>query len=316
MLTRRMLPLAEWEFGPYDELMEWIVRAFETRLTPLELLQLKVPAASAGYIGQLLRSGKCRCNGEPLSASCCLRTGDRLTLPASSRLRQLTSLAPPLVIRYEDPQLLVADKPPGLATHATGAGDANLTDLLQEQLRRRGLRCRLAPVTRLDRGTSGLLAFAKGRQAAGVLGNDVMARRWHKVYLALVNGKLTGEGHLMQQVRSHGKLRAASAHYRSLSVLADWSLLVVTLETGRTHQVRQQLAAVGHPLAGDTRYGGQAIPGLPWPFLHCVRLQIPRGETLLDLSAPLPEKRLAFLREIRQPPVNGECGWTNATKPV
>ncbi len=293
-----MVKLVGCRCGSYDGLMHWRINRHSAGLTALEHLQRRLPAAPGGYLRQLLRRKKCLRNGLPLAPDQLLNSGDLLALPDSERLQQLSLEAPPLVICYETEELLIADKPAGLAVHKTAEEENNLADLLQQVISRRAEPYRLAPVTRLDRGTSGLVTFAKGRKSAGMLGRQVMAHSWHKRYLALASGHLGREGQLHGEVRSHGKLRQALASYRPLHSAAGWSLVEVTLQTGRTHQVRQQLAALGHPLAGDLRYGGIELAGRPWPFLHCLRLQIPLQDKLLDISTPLPDDLLALLRTL------------------
>lgn len=278
--------------------MQWTVDRRNSGLPLLEQLQRQTPTATRSYLNRLLRQGKCLCNGRSADHENQPTTGDLLQLPNSRKLEELARECPPLVVCFENDELLIVDKPPGQAVHRTGQDETTLADLVQQLALRQGLPCRLAPITRLDRGTSGLVSFAKGRMAAGKFGTQVMEHRWKKCYLALVAGQLEAKGQLCKQVSSHGKPRPARASYRLLHCASGWSLALVTLETGRTHQIRQQFAALGHPMVGDRRYGGPMEASLDGPFLHCVRLQIPLETSLLDLSAPLPCRRKDLLKKL------------------
>jgi len=251
-------------------------------------LRQHLPEAPAGYLNQLLRGGRLQIAGEAVFADRALTPGETLRLPESQRLRQL--LQPPPQILAETLHYLLAGKPAGLPVHATSAGTDNLTEQLQRHLHLLGARYRIAPVHRLDIGTSGPVLFGKGRQALATLGRQFQEGSVLKQYLALVTGNPQAQGSLRDAVRAKGRWRPATTGFRVLRRWPHCSLLLLTLESGRTHQIRQQLAAAGHPLAGDLRYGSRLLPELGRPFLHHCRIGFfdPWQDREVRISAPLP----------------------------
>jgi len=251
-------------------------------------LQQHLPEAPAGYLQQLLRSGRLRLDGAPVRADRVLATGDRLMLPESRRLQELLQ-RPPRIL-FETDHYLLADKPAGLAVHATADGADNLTDRLQRHYRQLGAPFRIAPVHRLDIGTSGPVLFGKGRQALATLGRQFQNGRPLKQYLALVAGQPEPEGLFSGEVRAKRRWREATTGFRVLRRWRHGALLLLTLQSGRTHQIRQHLAAAGHPLAGDRRYGSFLPAELDHPFLHHCRIGFfdPWQNLEIRVSAPLP----------------------------
>lgn len=286
---------------------ELTVNQGEEGLTVLELLQRRIPAAPPAYLRQLLRGGRVRCEGLPLPGDAVLRAGMRLALPASRRIEDF--LATSLDILLETPDLLVAFKPAGLAVHrGSGHEEDNLLLRLQALLKARRAPYMVAPVHRLDAGTSGPVLFGKGRRAVAALGQLFMTDQVEKVYLALVAGEMTGCGTLSSPVPAKGKLKEAQTGYRTVATGNGYALLELRLHSGRTHQIRRQLAAAGHPLAGDRRYGGPLPNGLGRLFLHCRRLAFsdPFDGPLRAVEAPLPEDLAATLRSLGiAPPASG-----------
>jgi 23S rRNA pseudouridine1911/1915/1917 synthase len=232
-----------------------------------------------------------------------------------------------IAVVYQDRHVMVVDKPVGLVVHP-GAGNRDRTlqngllamDPALAALPRAGI------VHRIDKDTSGLLVVARTIEAHAPL---VEALRLHAVqreYVALCVGKLTGGGsidraigrhrtdRLRMTVRADG--RAAVTHYRLVERFAHHSLLRVSLETGRTHQIRVHMAHLGHPLVGDPLYGGRrqltsdtsaaqraALKNFGRQALHAARLSFDHPVTgkPVDVSAPLPEDFEALLTVMRQP---------------
>ncbi|MDX9708875.1 MAG: RluA family pseudouridine synthase [Trichloromonas sp.] len=278
-------------------MIEWQVHPTEAD-NPLEFLANRLPGAPRSYLRQLLRKGRVRRDGEPLDEDALLRPGDRLILPDSARLRQLLALPPVPVILYETREMLIVEKPAGLAVHGSkGHEEDHLLGRIQALLQERRAPYSVAPVHRLDLETSGPILFAKGRQAAGRLGRLFMDGAARKSYLALVAGELVGAGRLESPVRAKGTLKAAATGYRTRTGFGDFTLVELELLSGRTHQIRQQLAAIGHPLGGDRRYGGPTPPGLKRLFLHCRRLSLPDpfGGPDVLAESPLPAELAQFL---------------------
>ncbi len=280
-------------------MMEWIVSAADSG-PALTFLARKLPTAPTGYLRQLLRKGNALRNLEPLTETDELQPDDRVSLKATARLRELLTAATGSVsVLYESREILIVEKPAGLATHR---GKGHETDHLQGRIEKlmtsRKGRFSVAPVHRLDLETSGPVLFGKGRRAASRLGQLFMAGEVQKYYLALAAGEVSGNGRLTSTLLCKGKPKEAVTTYRTLAGHRELSLLELELHSGRTHQIRRQLAELGHPLIGDRRYGGPLAPELRRMFLHCRRLSLtnPFDGTPIVADSPLPEELIAFLR--------------------
>jgi 23S rRNA pseudouridine1911/1915/1917 synthase len=224
---------------------------------------------------------------------------------------------------YEDDHLLVVEKPAGLLTHpAPGRRGPTLAEALAgrgaggDEPERAGI------VHRLDRDTSGLLAVARSPAVHAALRQMLRRREIARVYLALVQGQpdansgtidaALGRDRLRRTVVSTrtDRARAAVTHFRVLERLARTALLELRLETGRTHQIRAHLAAIGHPICGDARYGGRACGqrlGLERQFLHAAILMFRHpvtGEEIRCESKP-PVDLCCALDAARREPVSG-----------
>jgi 23S rRNA pseudouridine1911/1915/1917 synthase len=211
----------------------------------------------------------------------------------------------PLEIRYSDDRVLVVAKPAGLVVHpARGHSGGTLVNALL------GLGVPLAGagsvrpgiVHRLDKDTSGLLLVARDDAAQTYLVDALRARSVERRYLALVRGRMpAASGTIEASVGRHPVKRRLMAvvdggrpavtHYVVLDSNERLALLDVTLETGRTHQIRVHLSHLGHPVLGDRTYGGALELGLTRPFLHAHKLSFPHpdGDRRIEVSASLPE---------------------------
>jgi 23S rRNA pseudouridine1911/1915/1917 synthase len=216
-------------------------------------------------------------------------------------------------IAYEDEHLLVVDKPAGLVVHpASGHARGTLVHGLVGvaaggEAERRGI------VHRLDRGTSGLLVVAKSEQAYARLQSLVRGRELEREYLALVRGKpqsLRGRieapiGRDRNDALRHSldtdTPREAVTHFELVELLPEHALLLVRLETGRTHQIRVHLAAIDLPVSGDPVYGVKRDLGLERQFLHATRLAFPHPITAepVELESPLPPDLASALDRAR-----------------
>jgi len=188
------------------------------------------------------------------------------------------------ILVHRDEWLAVVDKPAGLIVHAApGHRGETLVDVLGDLLGG-GEDARPGIVHRLDRDTSGLLVVARGEEAHRALGELIKARKVERRYLALVEGRPPARTGTIdaplgrdpraperRSVRGRGA-RDARTHFAVLEALPADALLSVRLETGRTHQIRAHFAAIGHPVAGDPRYGQAGRHGLGRQFLHSARL--------------------------------------------
>lgn len=221
--------------------------------------------------------------------------------------------APPVVVLWEDGQLMVVEKPAGVATHPSrGHASGTLAQALEPQLAGGPDPERAGIVHRLDIGTSGLLVVAKNDQAHRLLQEAISRREVRREYLALVAGRPRsrsgtidapiGRDRRRRTVQSTDtdRPREAVTHFEIEEELPHATLLRVTLETGRTHQIRAHLAAIGLPVAGDPEYGEPGAFGLDRQFLHATRLAFANpfgGE--IDVDSPLPADLDAALRRAR-----------------
>ncbi|MDQ3646697.1 MAG: RluA family pseudouridine synthase [Actinomycetota bacterium] len=218
-------------------------------------------------------------------------------------------------VRYEDERVLVVSKPAGLVTHPSGGHpDGTLVNALIGRggsLAAAGSQ-RPGLVHRLDRDTSGLLLVAKDDEALAFLTDALARRAVGRRYLALVRGAMSsGSGTIEAPVGRHparprlmavvGGGRPAVTHFSTLAQTASVALLDVTLETGRTHQIRVHLSHVGHPIVGDRTYGGggelASALGLARPFLHAAGLTFPHpgGTGPVEVHDPLPPDLIAAM---------------------
>lgn len=217
----------------------------------------------------------------------------------------------PLDIVYEDPDLLVLNKAPGVAVHpGPGHYDDTIGNFLLYYYDLKGEEGDFHPVHRLDRGTSGLMVVARHPHAQEVLKGQLHTADFCRTYLAVCEGApepATGtvdaplgprDGSLVEQcVRPDGK--PARTWYETVRRAGDYSLLRLKLETGRTHQIRVHLAWLGHPLVGDFLYGRECPEVIRRPALHSAELSFrhPITGARLSFSQPLPEDMADLLAD-------------------
>jgi 23S rRNA pseudouridine1911/1915/1917 synthase len=217
-------------------------------------------------------------------------------------------------IAFADEHLLVVDKGPGVVVHpARGHREGTLAQLLSEQAGG-GDPERAGIVHRLDRDTSGLLVVARSEQAHRLLRAALARRLIRREYLALVQGRPQARSGMieapigrdprarMRMAVGGASARAARTHFTLERALPATSLLRVRLETGRTHQIRVHLRAIGLPVVGDPTYGVTGLLGLERQFLHAARVAFehPITGAPVDVSSPLPpDLRSALARAER-----------------
>jgi RluA family pseudouridine synthase len=281
--------------------MKWEVSAKDSGLTLDEWLHQRLPQAPAGYLGQLLRSGRIRRAGEALHRDARVAAGDWLELPDSQRLQQLLTDEESCRILRQTDHWAIVYKPAGLAVHRSPQQPDNLTDRLQLVFARQKAPFKIAPIHRLDVGTSGPVLFGKGRQASGELGRMVMARGLRKRYLVLAAGHFALTGTMDSPLVIDGKLKTAVTSYRCLRRWSDCSLLLVDIQTGRKHQIRRHLAEAGHPVAGDRRYCSRITSPTGQMFLHqcLIGFTDPWQQSEISLSVPLPAELRSWLKNLR-----------------
>ena len=262
------------------------------------------------HVYRVLRSGEVRVNSGRVRPEYRLRVGDRVRVPpirvAAANAPAARPLGLPVV--FEDPSLLVIDKPSGVAVH----GGSGVSFGVIESLRAERPQAKLLELAhRLDRDTSGLLVVCKKRSSLLELHRMLREGEVEKVYTAVVAGRyrgpaeiraslhkyVTGAGERRVAVRQDGM--TAATRVRILDVSPEFSLLEVRLLTGRTHQIRVHLAHVGHPVLGDDKYGGEAKKRAKRLMLHAGRLAFrhPLTGAPLQLEAPLPGEMRQFIDE-------------------
>jgi 23S rRNA pseudouridine1911/1915/1917 synthase len=279
---------------------------------------------SRSHVQRLITEGRLTAGGLPVKSNTIIGPGTELELriPPPRPAGPQAEPELPLAVIYEDDDLLIIDKPAGQVVHPAPGHD---TGTLVNALLGRG--AQLAPggiagfqrpgiVHRLDRDTSGLLMVARTDAAQASLQAQLKARRVKKTYLALVHGSVAAAaGRIEAPIgRDPGRRtrmavtpngRDSITGYRVRERFAGWTLLELDLVTGRTHQIRVHLEAIGHPVAGDPIYGigtsRRGPDGLTRLFLHSWRLELtsPTTGRLIRAEAPLPESLERVLAGLR-----------------
>ncbi|HEY0394196.1 MAG TPA: RluA family pseudouridine synthase [Candidatus Elarobacter sp.] len=284
----------------------------------LDVLLTKLTGYSRSHVASALRAGAATVNGASGKPSTLLQPGDVLDYAIDApRPLEAEPEAIPLDVVYEDDDVLVVDKPAGMVTHpAHGAIDGTLVNaLLAHAQNLPGERLRAGLVHRLDRDTSGLLLVAKTEAALGTLGRAMQARYIEREYRGIVigvpddpEGTIRGaigrdpRNRMKYAIRTEGK--PSVTHYALRERLQGASELLFRLETGRTHQIRVHMAALGHPVVNDPVYGrsDSRLP-LPGQALHAWRLRFkhPRTKQMLSFESEPPRDYLATLAMLRRP---------------
>jgi len=280
-----------------------------------KFLRRRLENLPLSHLYKLVRTKKVRVNGARAEVAQLLQPGDEITVHVL-QAGQPPPPKPPGAIRqdfkilYEDEHILAVDKPSGLAIHpGSGITGETLVDQVRAYLARQGVQTpegefKPSPAHRLDRETSGVVVIAKTRQAMVRLTETFTAGQADKTYLALAKGRFQREsGSVELRLAEHQQtyvskqqrgvnLQAALTHWKKLAGGPEATLLELTIETGRTHQIRRHLEAIGHPVVGDSKYGdfpfnriAQRQWGVRRMFLHSARLA---------LAHPLTKKRLIF----------------------
>ncbi len=250
-----------------------------------------------------------RVDGGSVAPSYKLRGGEviEVELPAEGALEAEEI---PVSVVFEDGHLLVVDKPAGLVVHP-GAGNPSGT--LVNALLARGIAggddpARPGVVHRLDRDTSGLLVLVKDEASYRGMVEKLSARRVRRIYRALVAGEglpetgtvdsPVGRDPANPTLMAAGVGKLAVTHFKVLGEAAGYSMLRVCLQTGRTHQIRVHLSAIGHPVYADPLYG-EAVPGRRlWLHAECLSFEHPVTGEPLEFEAPVPEDLRESAREL------------------
>ncbi len=277
-------------------------------------------------IQRLIKEGRAQVGAKTARASTVVRVGDVVTLeipapvPAQPRAEDLH-----VDILYDDVDLVVVSKPAGMVVHpAAGHTDGTLVNALLHHVRDlSGVGGELRPgiVHRLDRGTSGVMVVAKHDRAHAELARQFKEREVEKRYAVLVWGVVQAGRRIdlpvgrdpvhRKKISTRSRRgRAALTRITRAEDLQGVSFLEVAIATGRTHQIRVHLSAIGHPVVGDALYGGthrhptpslRAVQRLERPFLHAAHLAFhhPADGRVVEFQSPLPEDLVSVLSELR-----------------
>lgn len=280
-------------------------------------LSERFPDLSRACLQRLIEEGHVTVNGRLTKAGLKLKEGDTisLTIPPSQPIA-LAAEDIPLKIVFEDEDLVVVDKPPGLPVHpAPGHPSHTLVNAILARcpdLSGRAGSPRPGIIHRLDMNTSGLMVVAKNERAREALAAQLKERSMDKRYVALVWGHLSPQQGLIEapvgrDPRNRKRMavvstgREARTRYRVLEYVGDYTLVELKLETGRTHQIRVHLSAVGCPVVGDDVYGKRSSL-LGRQFLHSCRLGFrhPRSGEYLEFTSELPEDLQEALERLKR----------------
>jgi 23S rRNA pseudouridine1911/1915/1917 synthase len=286
-----------------------------------------LPERSRSQIQRLIKDGHVRVSGREAKPNQPVKTGQQIAIdipePIDARPQPE---ALPLPVIYQDHDVIVVDKPAGMVVHpAAGHASGTLVNALLhhiDDLSGIGGERRPGIVHRLDRGTSGLMVVAKHDAAHEELARQFRDREIEKEYLALVWGVVQAGRRIDEPIGrdpSNRKKMSARARRSREAVtrivraehLKALTLAQVAIHTGRTHQIRVHLSAIGHPIVGDPLYGGlhRRVPGdlravthLDRPFLHAARLAFkhPADGRRMEFTSALPDDLQRVLDELRQ----------------
>jgi 23S rRNA pseudouridine1911/1915/1917 synthase len=286
-----------------------------------------LPDRSRSQIQRLIKEGLVTGPGGPLRPSMHVRAGQLFTITLPPQPAEVAAPEDlPLTILYQDSDVVVLDKPAGMVVHpaAGHAGGTLVNALLHHVDDLSGIGGELRPgiVHRLDRGTSGVMVAAKNDASHRELARQFHDREVEKEYIALVWGVVQAGRRIDEPIgRDPGnrqkmstrarRARSAVTRVTKAEHLRGVSLLHVAIATGRTHQIRVHLSAIGHPIVGDSTYGGvhrhvaddvRPVQRLERPFLHAARLAFahPSDRRPMTFESPLPDDLRSVIDEIRR----------------
>ncbi|MBA4494801.1 RluA family pseudouridine synthase [Paenactinomyces guangxiensis] len=272
---------------------------------------------SRRMMSRLRRSGLVTVNGEIIYFTARVSRGDQIfiRLP-SEESGHIPPQEIPFAVVYEDEDIIVIDKPPGLVVHPTrGYPDGTLANGLMHYWAQRGESYKVRPVTRLDKDTSGLMAVAKHAYTHAYLAAQMAEKRYRRAYLAVVHGRMAEDQGIIdkeiginreQQIRWVIEGDGGAPAVTRFEVVERYSRATrvrLELETGRTHQIRIHLSSIGHPIIGDEMYGTKADQHLiSRQALHATYLRLfhPRLREWKEWESSLPQDMERLIAQLKK----------------
>lgn len=272
----------------------------------------------AGLSGRLIKSaareGKIELNGDRIKLNYIVKCGDIISLDVTKDESQ--NIEPqniPLDIAYEDNDVIIVNKKPGMVVHPTkNYQEGTLANALLYYFKSTGQKCIVRLVSRLDMDTSGLILVAKNQFSHMSLARDMHSPSFEKSYFAVVHGHL-GEkcgminepilrpsmGSIKRAVDERGQ--QSITHYNVIQSFTLGELVRLTLETGRTHQIRVHMAYMGHPLYGDSLYGEKEEEYIKRQALHAYKLSFPhpRSREIISIETDIPDDMKQLAEKIK-----------------
>ncbi len=303
-VARSLVEKAEWfdaaVVNPPRRGMSPMAREWVARLEPAAIAYVSCdPDTLARDLDHFLRLGYATSELRPLDM-----------IPLTDEVETIAILrrtpVPAPQVLYEDDEILVVEK----GAHEPTAPQSEYAGSLLGRVRKIPRAEDAVPIHRIDIGTSGIVIFARAAEAVGRWQQALGSASTRKIYVAATRGVTPSKGAITRELREDGKMYPARTRYRRLAVASGHSVLRVIPEQGRTHQIRRHLAAIGHPVLGDDRYGHvptnrffEEKNGLDRAFLHCVRIELdhPISGARLIVEAPLPGDLRAVLERTSGP---------------
>ncbi|MXX05445.1 MAG: 23S rRNA pseudouridine(1911/1915/1917) synthase RluD [Gammaproteobacteria bacterium] len=287
------------------------------------------PEFSRSRLQLWIKSGSLTVNSQNMKQKDRLQAGDVIEIDAELATNdELTAEAMELDVRFEDEHFLIVNKPKNLVVHpAAGHHEGTLLNGLLHSYPELAQLPRAGIIHRLDKDTTGLMLIARTLRAHTELVRQLQERRIERVYQALVHGVLTAGGTVDQPMGRHpvhrtrmavvGEGKPARTHYRVLERFPAHTHVEISLETGRTHQIRVHMAWLGYPVLGDRTYGGRPKPPAAFPpeltaalgafgrqALHAYRLSLihPANKEKISVDMKLPPDMQNLLELLKQNP--------------